>query len=200
MDNMAYLEQIAVSKKPAAPKQSFIHSKKFLIILGVIVFFALFLLIISSLLNSNSNKEPDAIAHLNLRTTNLLATLKEYNPSVKSSTLRSLGSSLSAQLTDLNRDVAPVAKELFNKKIPEKITEEETSFIDNLNSTLETARLNGVLDRVFVREFTLQIVLVNTLQSEILARTKDENLANALNGSIPNLKELHTQFEDYSEL
>ena len=196
---MAYLEQIATTTKPPAPKESFLHSKKIFIVLGVAVFLSIFLMIIGNLMGSGSDKEQDAIMRLNVRTTNLLKVIQDYNRNIKSSSLRSMGTSLSTQITDLNRNINAYVEEHWKSKIPDSITEEEGVFTDELINTLENARLNGYLDRVFAREFALQIALLNSLQTEILERTKDEFLITTINNALPSFRELHTEFANYTD-
>ena len=200
---MAYLQQISTTSKPAAPKKGFSLNPKILIFVGIGIALVIFIAIIVGMLSGVKDKEKEEAMRLHVRTNYLLNTLAEYTPVVKSSNLRSMGSTLSSHLTELNRDLLPILTnywgyEDWEDDAPAEIFAEETELIDQLNQTLENARLNGLLDRVYTRELALQIALLNSIESEIIARTEKEELIQMLERSMGNFQELHTQFDDYS--
>lgn len=203
---MAYLQQISTTSKPAAPKTSkFSLNPKVLIIAGIGIALVIFMAIIGSMLGNVSDKEKDEAMRLHVRAHYLLETLNEYTNSVKSSQLRSMGTTLSTHLTELNRDLLPMLTEHWGYEdweddTPAEVLEEETAASEKLNGDFENARLNGLLDRVYVRELALQIALLTSIQTEIIARSEREDLIDLLTRSSNNLKELHQQFADYSDL
>ena len=71
---------------------------------------------------------------------------------------------------------------------------DEQEKIDALASTLTTGRLNGVLDRTWLREMTLQIAIIRSYQSEIAARTKDEEIQEFSARITSNLDNIYNQF------
>lgn len=201
---MAYLQQISTTSKPVAAKKQFSLNPKILIGVGIAVVVLIFFIVIASMLGNVTDKEKEEAIRLNIRTNYLLSVLDDYTNSVKSSNLRSMGATLSTHLTELNRDLLPILTaawgyEDWEQDSPPEILEEETEFIRPLVEDLENARLNGLLDRVYVRELALQIALFNSIQSEVIARTEKEDLAALLEKSLTNLRELHTQFSDYSD-
>ena len=200
---MAYLQQISKTTRPAAAKKGFHLNPKILIIASIAVAVILFIAMISSMLSGVKDKEKDEAMRLHVRTNYLLSALADYTEYVKSSNLRSMGATLSNHFTELNRDLLPILTDYWGYEdweddAPAEIFEEETARAEEFRQDLENARLNGLLDRVYVRELALQIALLTSIESEVVARTEKEELISLLERSMSNLKELHTQFDDYS--
>lgn len=206
MDNLEYLNQIAQSSRPVAPakKSSGLFSSSIfkIAIGGIIAFFIL--IAVGSLLGSLGNKANELTKQLLLRTNNLNATITAYNPVVKPSGLRAIGSSLSTVLThssnQLNTYLVGDSEDKDEEAtVPsEKITEEETTLINNLNSTLANAQLNGLLDRTYNNQLSLQVSLLLSLISELAARTKDQQLYDILESYYANLSTINRSLENYS--
>lgn len=206
-DNMAYLQQISVSSRPpASGKRSLLDffTPRNLIIVGVIAAALLFITFISNLLGGVSDLSRDTAIQSELRTTNLITTINNYNSYLKSSTLRSMSNSLLNVLSETSRDLSPILLESYqyedSEDAPSSVLETETANFATLNNTLETARLNALLDRTYTREFTLQIALLIAIESEASQRTSDTNLQNVLTTSINNLQILHNEFEAYQDI
>lgn len=206
MNNMAYLQQISASAKNSSPKPprtgflGFITSPKFLIISGVAVFVIIFFMIISSLVTSFAAREQRLTEQLYLRLSNLSESLDKYTDDVKSSSLRTIGRSFSSAISNTQHDLEPILKDRFKIKtsqIPKNLQKSETEFITTLNENLSDAKLNDLLDHVYKREFTLQIALALSIESEILARTKHQPLKTALQSSTYNLSQIQKQFDNY---
>ena len=202
---MAYLQQISATSKPVAQKKGFSLNPKILIGIGVAVVVIIFFSVIASMLGNVTDKEKEEAIRLDIRTNYLLTNLNNFTNSVKSSNLRSMGATLSTHLTELNRDLAPLLMEYWEfedweNDSPPEILEEEGETANELYYKLENARLNGLLDRVYVREIALQIALLNSIQTEIIARTERPELIELLEKSTTNLRELHQQFSDYTDL
>lgn len=202
MDNMAYLDKIAASNRPAkASTGPFPFSPKIMIGLGIAVFAIILIMVLGSALGGDKNSEQTLVEKLSLRSENVGKTIDTYNKSVKSSELRSMGSSLRAVLTELSSKTSTFLTEDFNSKnkTSKKLTEDETAYVEELNTTLENAKLNGLLDRTFVREMTLQIGLLMSMESECSSRTKKTDIKDFLSSSYSNLENLHDSFSNYSE-
>lgn len=198
---MAYLDKIAESNRPAkASTGPFPFPPKVMIGLGIAIFAIILIMILGSALGGDKNSEQTLVEKLNLRSENVGKTIDTYNKSIKSSELRSMGSSLRAVLTELNSKTSTFLTEDFGSKgnASKKLTEEETAYVEELNTTLETAKLNGLLDRAFVREMTLQIGLFMSIESECTSRTKKSDLKDFLTTSYSNLESLYEEFSNYS--
>lgn len=196
---MAYLNQISADNRRSAQSKSFMLNPKVLIGLGIAAVVALIIIVIGSL-SGSGNKERDLVYRINLRSSNLIETISNYNEYIKSSRLKTMGSSLSAVLSNTVSDTNNIiAEEYKDNKAPDKLVKEETDYITDVNNTLEESRLNGHLDRSFVRQFTLEIALLMSLESECIARTKSEGIGTVLSSSYVNLESLHEEFENYTD-
>lgn len=202
MDNQTYLDQITASTKPTSSKKSFFSSQIFKIAaLGVGL--TIVIIIFGSILGNINNKERDLAEQLSLRMDNLTATIDEYNDSVKSSYLRSIGTSFSAILADTNRDLSDYLIQKYNfnpEKSNSNLVEKELKFADELNADLEEARLNGILDRVYVSKLDLQITLLLSTESDILSRTKNQSLQSIINKSVSSLESLQNNLAEYDNI
>ena len=201
---MTYLNQIAADARPTPPKSGLANlftPKVLAFAIGGIIL-AIVLIIVGSLLGGVSRKEQTLVEQANLRCTNLLTTIDTYTPELKSPNLRALTASLSSILTETSRNLTTSLQSDFGqdaKATPsESLTQSETDHISALNSTLESARLNGILDRTYLREMELQISLLLSIESEALARTDKPSLTGYLNSSTQSLATLHDQFESFN--
>ena len=92
--------------------------------------------------------------------------------------------------------VYSVKVESFNAKnndIVAKVEEVNTK----LNDTLEDVRLNGILDRVYLREMTLQIAHLRSYQAEIKERTSKSGVKDFAEKTESNLGNLYNQFFNF---
>lgn len=199
MDKLSYLKSISADNRPVKSSSSLFSSKPLRI--GLISTFILTLIIIITGIFSQLNSKPrDLLIRAHLRSNNLISTLHTYTPKVKSSTLRSLGLSLSSVLTAASNKIQPILTSEFEYKEPEpNLLAEETTTINQFNTTLESAELNGRLDRVYIQELTLQIALLRSLELEIRTKTDSKPLKAILTSSIDNLTELHQKFSSFSD-
>lgn len=204
MDNFEYLNQISQSNRPV--KHSFKQSgpKTSLIIklcaAGVVLFFLLMAL--GSMLGNLGGKSNDLTKQLYTRTANLNTTLNTYNRSLKSSQLRAIGVSLSAILTNASNQLSGYltanSKDKDVLALDEKTSASETALIEELNTSLTNAQLNGVLDRYYDNLIGLQVSLLLSQTSQLLARTKDSNLISILTNFHTSLETIHQSIEAYS--
>ena len=134
---------------------------------------------------------------------NLSNTLQTYNPMIKSSQLRSLGASLSSTLNNSSTQIANYFTELDledEERTPSpSIQDEETLISDNLNATLYNAQLNGLLDRTYLNQITLQISLLLSLETQISSKTNDEELLYIISLSTSNLEVILNNFNNFSD-
>lgn len=208
MDNFAYLNQISKSAhaKSTPTKKSGGLLSKFSIgkiaLIGIVGFFLLMAL--GGLLGSINNKPKELSKQIYLRSTNLSSVLTTYNPSVKSSRLRSISVSL---ITVLNHTSSQLSAYIGGEKYKEedllpkkKTAESETALTEELELSLNNAKLNGILDRIYENQLTLQVSLLLSLTSQLLARTKDESLISILSPFYYSLETIHNNLESYTSL
>lgn len=203
MDNLSYLQSIS-----AKPKRSgllggdLFQNKKLLIGLAGAFVLALLIIIIGSLNKGGLSAAAEATVRLDARTDNMIKLLNNYNKSLKSSELRGMGTSLKSVLQATAKPLDNSLKSDFGeleKEDTSDITIEETNFSADLETTLENARLNATLDRVFPREMTYHIYQLLQLQRTCLDETSNDDLSTALTSAIENLTALYDQFSTFSD-
>ena len=200
MNGSDYLNQISASNRPTS-KPSIFSSKilKFALIGGAA---AIFIIVVGSMLKNFSTKKSDLLEQANLRMTNLTASITTYNRNIKSSRLRSMNVSLSGVFADSTRNITNILTTEYEydpKKPNSNITDEETTLIGDFNTTMEDAKLNGILDRIWVREMTLQLALLISLESEAAARSSEPSTIKTLEDSQASLNQLYEQFSAFAD-
>ncbi len=202
---MDYLNQISAASNPQPQqKQSIggLFSKKFIFIIGGLLIFAILIMILGSVIGKTGNKEKAVAERINIRISNLMEVTQNYGKITKSSTLRSMNASLYSVLNGTSVNLSPILTtvyELTPETANAEITAEEEDSFNQLKASLDHAKLNGLLDRTYPREITLQIQLLLSLESEISERTKDQNIKNIIGESYNNLSSIYTKFSEYSE-
>lgn len=204
MDNLAYLNQISQSTRPTKPKagsQSNLPVLITKIAAGAILAF-IALLVIGNMISSASGKAIDLSRQIYVRSTNLQSTLKDYNKQLKSSKLRSIGSALSGTLTNTTNQLSTYLKKDESAKSPlepkESTVAEEAELSSNLNTSLNNAKLNGILDRSYTNQIQLQVSLLITFISQLEQRTKDTDLLDIIGQYQTNLYVIDQSLQDYS--
>lgn len=201
MNNLEYLNQISQETRPTAAKKSASMSLIIKIAVGGLVAF-FFLMFLGMALNSGKTNPTDLTKQLYVRTTNLNTALTTYNKSLKSSQLRAIGTSLSGVLTgasaSLANYLAPSTDEKSDLNPPEKLLATETATIEELDTTLNNAKLNGILDRVYANQIQLQVSLLITFISQLEQRTKDTDLLDTIGQYQTNLYVIDQSLQDYS--
>ena len=213
MDNMAYLQQIAVGgNKNVSPKSggSDLLKKifnKWTILIGVILLVLVIIAIVAayivSALNTVDTKDQDlmtrsywAAEYLNEETFNT------YASKVKNSDIRSMTASLRSVLNEIILNEGNLMLSEFEIKVKDTkksdIATEELNKNTTLNATLEEGRLNGILDRTFLREITMQIAYLISYQSECAERTKNNSVKEFSEKAKLNLQNLYDQFYNFS--
>lgn len=210
MDNMAYLQQISspTPQQAKSPIASLFSGRLIKILIGLAVL-AILIIIIGSLIPQNSgNSERSQVEQIQLRSSNLIKTIGTYNKSLKSSSLRSTGQSLSSVLAETNRNLAALLKSDYSVSEEEKESASslskdtktsEENYINKLNQTLENARLNANLDRTYARQMALETAILSSLESSLLAKTSNNNLKTILTTSLNNLSPLHNAFDNFTD-
>ena len=204
MDNFAYLNEISASNRPvknpaAAPKSLKTATIVKIVAAGAVLFFLL--MAVGALVGNLKGKTDSLLKQLYLRTTNMGTIMEDYNRDLKSSDLRSLAASLAGTLTNATNQLAGVmgAEDPEDAAPDAATTEEETAVLNELNTSLTNARLNGILDRAYANLVGLQVSLIMSMISELEARTDDAELLKVLGTYRGNLEVLHQGFEAYDD-
>lgn len=213
MDNMAYLQQIAgvdnSMKTKAKPNSPFAKLLNVWTFVGLGIFIALIIgvSLIAAALNKVDTKDQDLMKQSYWRSHYIIdETMEKYADILKSSDLRDKTSSLKSVLNEimLNSKNLLLDKTGFDiestNEEEDSLAVEEKAAIDEFNTELENARLNGILDRIYIREIAMQIAYLRSYQSEIVERTKDDDFRSAAEKAESNLDNLYNQFHNFNSL
>ena len=206
MDSQDYLNQIAATSKPVMPKTGLagiLSSKYFkwgMIALAVLIVIIIFGAILGS------DKKPsvgDKCYALNLRLTSDVEMIDTYQPSVKSSKLRSISASLKGILSNTSSQLTTYITEVLgikdNDKKMEPLVEEAELNKEALNEDLFAAKINGLLDRTYAHKMAFEIYTIMSDEAGIINATNDEDLKSLLEASSTSLDNLYNEFNDFSE-
>lgn len=203
MDNLEYLNQISQSNRPVKRSLKSSDRKTNLIlkfsIAGVVLFFLM--MAFGAMVGNLNTKSDDLAKQIYTRTVNLNSSLNTYNRDLKSSRLHAIGVSLSAILTNASNQLSNYLTANSKDKnitLDEKTTASEAAIIEELNTSLTNAKLNGVLDRYYDNQIGLQVSLLLSQTSELLARTKDAELITIVTNLHTSLETIHQNLVNYS--
>lgn len=211
MDKMAYLQQISTSNNAAKKgKNSALLEilKKIVtvrngIILGIIILVLVVGSVVLGELTKVDTRDQDLLKRSYFMVTDLMdETMDEYAEDVKNSDIRDMSASFKSIMTELQKNDADLLSSFYGV---EDVSDEDEGDIatdeknknDELNSTLEDARLSGRLDRVYLREMTMQIAYLISYQSECGERTKNQTVKDTVNKSEESLKTLYEKFNNF---
>lgn len=201
MNNLEYLNQISQENRPTSAKKSASMSLIIKIAVGSLVAF-LFIMCLGIVLSAGKTSPTDLTKQLYVRTANLNTALTTYNKSLKSSQLRAIGTSLNGVLTSATASLTGYLASEGDKEAdlnpPEKLLTVETETIEALDTALNNAKLNGILDRVYANQIQLQVSLLVTFISQLEQRTKDTELLEIISQYQSNLIVIEQSLKDYS--
>ncbi len=201
MNNLEYLNQISQENRPTSAKKSASMSLIIKIAVGGLVAF-LFIMCLGMALSAGKTSPTDLTKQLYVRTANLNIALTTYNKSLKSSQLRAIGTSLNGVLTSATASLTGYLASEGDKEAdlnpPEKLLTVETETIEALDTALNNAKLNGILDRVYANQIQLQVSLLVTFISQLEQRTKDAELLEIISQYQSNLIVIEQSLKDYS--
>ena len=202
MDGQDYLNQIASSVRPEKKSRfSFIGSPIFKVIAIGVVLFAIVMIAGSSLTASRTGVKDQAIL-LKLRIDNTLDIITKYQPTVKSSELRSSSASLYSVLSNTSRDLTDVMTDIYKYKPgkeEKKLTKVADLERDGLESSLAEAKINGILDKVYASKMSYEISLIMSREASLYSATSNSALMEVLKTSYDSLDNLHAGFDEFSE-
>lgn len=203
MNGLDYLDQISRKAKPTRVSGGVetLSSKIVKIVLGAIGALVLVLVVgvIISLIKGNTTED---LKRLDVRMGNLFTAVSDYNKSVKSTNLRSIGLSLTGSLTDTLRDLDAYLDEEHHfkrSKAAGSLKTEEEEHYKKLDETLLNGKLNGILDQVYIREMRLELSLILSLESQILKNVRDDKVKEILTKSQGDLTTIYEQFVAIAE-
>ena len=204
--DIEYLNQIAQDNRAVGQKadKGLPIDPKWLKIIGVGLLGVILIMILGGIIGGLGTAGRDLMDKIYARTLNLNNLIVDYNDDVKSSELRSMGNSLSTVITETNSKVAALLTSEYGADGTDPRDEatklDEDEYIQAVNSQLYYGKINGLMDRYFVREMSREIVLLQSLETEAIEKASSQVVKEALVNSWNNLNKLETQFEDYQKL
>ena len=210
MDKMAYLQQIASDNKNhhKSPGRGF-DSFQYLTPKNIAIVVAGLFLLIGATFLFNTKKSVDTRDRDLLIRSYFMSkylrddTISKYSNLLKSSDLRANTASLKTVLTELMLTEKKSLTEEFGIEDVDSLSEDSISTdekvkINNLNTSLETAHLSAHLDRILVREFSLQLSYLINYQTEINERTKKAGAKSATATEIKNLTNIKNNYDNFN--
>jgi len=201
MDNLDYLAQIAAQTAPPQKKPVF---SPFLIkiLIGLTAALAL-VLILGIIVNSVNGKTTTLYQSFYLRIQGLSSesgSIATYARDVHSSELRALASTLKSTLSATTQNFTGILAELniSTTDIHPDVVAAEVGHLTNYITTLQDAKLNGILDRTFANSTTLQISLLLVQLSDMLQRNPSDSARIVIDQTKTNLELLHARFVQFN--
>ena len=206
METQEYLNQISAKVRPEKQKSgglNFLNSIYVKIILGAEVGLIL-LAILGSLIGGTKTDESSKVISLGIRISNTEKVIQNYKANVKSSELRSDATSVLSVLSNTSRDLTAYTAEKYasktkDKDAQKKLEAKEAKASEELENELFSAKINGVLDRVFAHKMAYEIAVIATREEEIIKSARDASLVEILTTSYNSLANLYDKFNDFSE-
>ena len=204
MESQEYLNQLSAKVRPEKVSKgglSFLNSIYVKIILGAVVALVL-LAILGSLIGGTRVDESTKVLSLSARITNTESVIKAYQTNVKSSDLRSNAASLASVLTNTSRDLTTYTSENYKSKgkdAQKAIEAKAATEKEELETELFSAKINGILDRIFAHKMAYEISVIATREEEIINSTGKAELKEILTTSYESLANLYDKFNDFSE-
>lgn len=195
-----YLNQIA-------PKQSHpFFDKKMKIVavlLGLSLIVGIFMIISGGTSSDSAN---EALLRTYFRVQKTSEITKNYQSKIKNSDLSAINSGLSSslssdetklksQLESAGVKIPSTEKELSASRIVSEVNEEA----NELDSTLDDAFLNAVLDRTYAREMNYRLSVINSSIKGVKSKTRSTSAIEILENISKNLETSIKQFTDYSQ-
>lgn len=200
MDDKEYLKHISSTVRPQkAPNTGFTSSPLFKVILFGVIGLIL-IIVLGSFLGDGDGKTKLASLQLHLDNTSELISV--YQKSIKSSDLRSTSASLYSVLTNTSREVEDFLKtnyEFSVGSLEQNVKDQATINKDELDAELLEAKINGLLDRVFVLKIKYEISAFMAEETDIYNSTSNESLQTIIGSSYSSLSTLYDKLDSFSE-
>ena len=204
MNEQEYLNQISASVRPEKAKKqgSGILSSPFFKVGIIGLAMLILIIIIGSVLGGGGKDGKTKAISLVLHLDNTAEVISDYQPSVKSSDLRSSLATLGSVLNNTSRDLTEYLSEKYGFKsnsASKDLVEQADLERDGLESDLFEAKINGTLDRIIIHKMIYEITMIYTDEQAIYGSTSDSGLQAKLESSMSSLRTLHEKFSNYSE-
>ena len=208
MDSQDYLDQISAGVKPASPNGSLmkiISSKYFK--WGMIALAVLIVIIIFGSILGNKPSIKNKCFSFSLHLAGDIEMIDTYQPSVKSSKLRSLSASLKGILSNTYSQLDAYIAQAYaiDEKVIEKSTElqnliaEADLYKADLNNDLFAAKINGLLDRIYAHKMALEIYSILSEETGIINSADNADLKSMLSSNQNSLENLYNELNNFSE-
>lgn len=204
MESQEYLNQISAKVRPEKVSKgglNFLNSIYVKIILGAVAALVL-LALLGSLIAGTRVDESTKVLSLSARIANTESVIKAYQANIKSSDLRSNAASLASVLANTSRELTTYASEKYKSKgkdAQKAIEAKATTDKEELETELFSAKINGILDRIFAHKMAYEISVIATREEEIINSTGKAELKEILTTSYESLANLYDKFNDFSE-
>ncbi len=202
MEGQDYLNQISANNRPAQKQKKGILSSKFFLVGAIGLVALIIIIIIGALVNGNKGGEKNLSFALKLHLDNTSSVIEEYQPNVKSSSLRSSSASLNSVISDTNSkltDFVTAKYEFKEKDVDKKLKDAAAGNQEELSNELFEAKINGVLDRVYAHKMSYETSMLMTEEAKLINSSKDDALKSILSTSYDSLKNLYDNFNNFSE-
>ena len=200
MDDKEYLKHISSTVRPQkAPNTGFTSSPLFKVILFGVIGLIL-IIVLGSFLGGGDGKTKLASLQLHLDNTSELISV--YQKSIKSSDLRSTSASLYSVLTNTSREVEDFLKTNYKFSVgslEQNVKDQAIINKDELDAELLEAKINGLLDRVFVLKIKYEISAFMAEETDIYNSTSNESLQTIIGSSYNSLSTLYDKLDSFSE-
>ena len=183
-------------------QQKGILSSKFFLVGAIGLGALIIIIIIGALVNGNKGGEKNLSFALKLHLDNTSSVIEEYQPNVKSSSLRSSSASLDSVISDTNSkltDFVTAKYEFKEKDVDKKLKDAAARNQEELSNELFEAKINGVLDRVYAHKMSYETSMLMTEEAKLINSSKDDALKSILSTSYDSLKNLYDNFNNFSE-
>lgn len=206
MDGQEYLNQISAQARPVKPQAQgglagLLDSPIAKVaVVGVVLFIVI--AIIGGILGSGKDAVKVQSTALLLHINNTTDTISQYQSNLKSSALRSSSASLDSVLSNTSRDLNSYMTEKYDYKersVDKELVAEAALHKEELTAELFSAKINGLLDRIYAHKMAYEISLISAKESSLYAIAKDEQLRAVLEQSYASLENLYVQFNEFSE-
>lgn len=205
MDKQEYLNQISASVRPAKPEKtglSGILSSTIFRVAMVGVIGVILLAIVGSIIGGGKGSVKEELQELDLYIGSTMSVISDYQPNLKSSSLRSHSASLYSVLSNTSRDVNNYLVGAYGESeatASNTMAEDEKLHLDGLESELFSAKINGILDRIYAHKMAYEISMIMSREGSVYERVSDASLKTAIETSYNSLNNLYSEFEGFSE-
>lgn len=189
-----YLDTIA-----PAPAPSKFFSGSFGKIFFVLL--ALFFLAVSIIIATNGKDDTADLQQVAVRLDNLSKTTKKAHTNFRSNNLSTTNSNYMLWITDSKRQaeellaLGGIQKSDYDKKM----TTEEKTIMEELDTKYEDARLNARLERIYASSMAAETQELLNMYANMARKNKSSKIRDYATNAAKNLEPLHKSFDEYTD-